>query len=248
LRLSDYKVLTFDTYGTLIDWESGIWTALAPLLARLDAAPARDAALETFGAAEAAQQSATPDMVYSDLLAAVYRTLASQWGAAVTDADAARFGGSVGDWPAFPDSAPALACLKGHYTLITLTNCDRESYRGSSARLGDPWDAIYTAQDIGSYKPSMRNFTYLLDRVKADFGFGPDAILHTAQSLYHDHVPATAMGLATAWIDRRHDAGGHGATPPPPGTYRIDFRFTGMAEMVTAHRAETPLPPRHPRA
>ncbi len=236
MRLTDFKVLTFDTYGTLIDWETGIHAALGPLLARLEHKPTRDRALEQFGAAESAQQAATPDMIYSRLLSEVYRTLAKGWGVKTDDAEAARFGASVKNWPAFPDSRAALHYLNQHYRMVTLTNCDRASYRGSDERLGHPWDAIYTAQDIGSYKPSRRNFDYLLEQVKAKFGFGKADILHTAQSLFHDHVPATAMGLATAWIDRRHDAEGYGATMPPPGEHRTDFRFDSMADMVRAHR------------
>lgn len=238
MRLSDFRVLTFDTFGTVIDWETGILEALAPLLAKLDAPPGRERVLELFAQAEADQQAETPDMIYSDLLAAVYRTLAAGWGVPAGTEEAARFGASVGDWPAFEDSAAALRTLKDHYTLITVTNCDRESYRGASRRLGDPWDAIYTAQDIGSYKPSPRNFEYMIDRVKRDFGYDKTEILHTAQSLFHDHVPATAHGLATAWIDRRRGTDGFGATPPPPGDYRIDFHFSSLADMVRAHREE----------
>jgi 2-haloacid dehalogenase len=236
VRLTDFKALTFDTYGTLIDWETGILAALGPLLARLDRAPGRDRVLELFGAAESAQQAATPEMIYSALLSAVYRHLAKDWGVEIGDEEAARFGASVGDWPAFADSRAALQYLKQHYKLITLTNCDRVSYRGSAERLGQPWDAIYTAQDVGAYKPSPRSFDYLLAHLKTEFGLDRSDILHTAQSLFHDHVPATAAGLATAWIDRRHDAEGFGATPPPPGAYRIDFHFKSMADMVRAHR------------
>ncbi len=236
MRLIDFKVLTFDTYGTLIDWETGILASLRPLLARLDHAPGSNRVLEIFGAAESAQQAATPGMIYSELLARVYRTLAKDWSVSIGGEEAARFGASVGDWPAFGDSRSALQYLKRHYKLITLTNCDRVSYRGSAERLGQPWDAIYTAEDVGSYKPSPRSFDFLLDHVKKEFGLDRGDILHTAQSLFHDHVPATAAGLATAWIDRRHGAEGFGATPPPPGAYRIDFRFRSMADMVQAHR------------
>jgi FMN phosphatase YigB (HAD superfamily) len=124
---------------------------------------------------------------------------------------------------------------------MTLTNCDRISYRGSHARLGQPMDVIITAQDVGSYKPARRNFEVLLERVQSDFGMAPSDILHVAQSLYHDHVPAIDLGLATAWIDRRHGAKSTGATKPPRADFstdRIAFRFTSMADLVRAHRAE----------
>lgn len=235
-RLTDFKVLAFDTYGTLIDWESGILDALKPLLTR--ARLTRDGALEDFAAAETAQQSTTPAMIYSELLRTVYCALAEQWGVETNPGEAAAFGDSVKHWPAFADAPPSLAYLKRHFTLVTLTNCDRRSYKGSNRRLEIEWDAIYTAEDVGCYKPDHRNFDYLLDHLRADFGYGKGDILHTAQSLFHDHVPATACGLATAWIDRRKDQDGFGATVPPSGDYHIDFHFDGMAALAAAHREE----------
>jgi 2-haloacid dehalogenase len=241
MKLSDFRVLTFDCYGTLIDWESGIFTALQPLLekvrARTGQAMARDAALETFARHESAQEEATPAMIYSQLLAEVHRRLARAWDVAADEADHARFGASVPDWPAFPDSAAALAYLKGHYQLVILSNVDRESFRGSNRRLGVEFDAIYTAQDVGAYKPSPRNFEYMLEHLAAR-GMKKQDILHTAQSLFHDHAPAKKFGLTTAWIDRRHDQQGWGATMAPPEGAGYDFRFGSMADMVAAHRAE----------
>ena len=236
-RLTDFKVLTFDTYGTLIDWETGIHNALVPLLARTPLS--RDQALEDFAAAESAQQAATPGMIYSDLLGIVYGTLADNWGLDASAGEAAIFGHSVKDWPAFDDAPAALAYLKQYYKMVTLTNCDRESYKGSNARIEIEWDAIHTAQDVGSYKPDHRNFDYLLQHLHSDFALEKGDILHTAQSLFHDHVPATAYGLATAWIDRRKDQDGFGATAPPSGDYIIDFHFASMAEMAAAHREAT---------
>lgn len=237
MRLRDFPILTFDTYGTLIDWETGIWNALQPLCPRLTAPPTREAALAAFAQAESACQAATPDLLYADLLAATHRTLARNWGSEPDDAESIRFGQSVGDWPAFADAAESLAYLQRHHRLVTLTNCDRASYRGSAARLGDPWDAVFTAEEIGSYKPSLANFEYLLARVAADLGGAPEHILHIAQSLFHDHVPAKALGLTTAWIDRRAGRAG-GATARPQKAVKPDFRFKSMAELVAQHRAE----------
>ena len=239
MKLTDFKALTFDTYGTLIDWESGIHGALAPLLEKAGMSDSpRDPILEAFARHEADQQKQTPAMVYMQLLSVVYRRLAEEWGVRVTDEEANTFGASVPDWPEFPDSAASLLYLKRHFKLITLTNCDRLSYRGSNLRLRVRFDGIYTAQDIGSYKPDPRNFEYMLRRLKEDFGLGKSDILHTAQSLFHDHGLANQFGVAGAWIDRRHDSEGWGATMPPPGTPRFDFRFDSMAAFVAAHRAE----------
>jgi 2-haloalkanoic acid dehalogenase type II len=237
MKLTDFRVLTFDCYGTLIDWESGIHTGLQPLLQKGGITLGRDAVLETFARHEAAQEEAAPGMIYSDLLAEVHRQLARHWGIAATEADHRRFGASVPDWPAFPDSAAALAYLKQHYKLVILSNVDRTSFAGSNQRLGVTFDAIYTAQDVGSYKPSPANFAYMLDHLAA-LGHGKGDILHTAQSLFHDHAPAKGFGLASAWIDRRHDQRGWGATMAPPAGADYDFRFPSMAAMVEAHKAE----------
>lgn len=142
------------------------------------------------------------------------------------------------DWPAFEDAKASLEYLRQHFKLITLTNCDRISYAGSNARLGEPWDAIYTAQDVGSYKPDHRNFDYLLEHVDAEFGLNSDDILHVAQSLFHDHVPATAYGISGAWIDRRKNVEGYGATLPPSGGYELAYHFASMADLVDAHKRE----------
>ena len=235
LKLSDFQVLTFDCYGTLIDWESGLHSALAPLLTRSGAALSRDQALEVFSQFEVRQQALTPDMEYADLLATVHGQLAAAWGVAADAAENARFGGSVGAWPAFPDTVAALQYLKQHFQLVILSNVDRASFQVTNDRLQVAFDAIYTAQDIGSYKPDPRNFAYLLDRL-GDRGVAPGAILHVAQSLFHDHVPANAVGLASAWIDRRHNAGGWGATAPVPAGVHYDFRFISLVALADAHR------------
>ena len=236
MKLTDFRVLTFDCYGTLIDWESGIAAALRPLLTR-DGGIAPEAALESFARHESAQEEATPAMVYSDLLAEVHRRLAQEWGVTMDEHAHQRFGASIPDWPAFPDSAGALQYLKRHYGLVILSNVDRAGFAASNKRLGVTFDAVFTAQDIGSYKPDPANFEVMLDGVAA-LGHGKGEILHTAQSLFHDHVPAKRLGLASAWIDRRHDKPGGGATVAPPEGVRWDFRFPTLEAMAEAHRRE----------
>jgi 2-haloacid dehalogenase len=240
MKLSDFKVLTFDCYGTLIDWESGILAALQPLLARAQPALSDDAVLQAFARHESAQQTETPAMIYSDLLATVHWQLAEEWGVRPDEAESSRFGASVTDWPAFPDSPSALAYLQRHYRLVILSNVDRASFARSNRRLGVEFDATFTAQDIGCYKPAAANFRYMLARL-SEQGISPAEILHTAQSLYHDHVPAKRAGLAAAWIDRRHERSGWGATMPPPAEAGYDFRFESLAAMVAAHEAEAGL-------
>jgi 2-haloacid dehalogenase len=237
MRLSDFSVLTFDCYGTLMDWETGIGEALAPWLVRAGVGLSRDQILEAFAELESAQQVATPSLRYPELLAKVHRALAERFGVAPDPKAAERFGASVGNWPAFADSAGALAYLKQHYRLVILSNVDRASFAQSNPKLGVTFDAIYTAEDIGSYKPDPRNFDYLLSHL-AEQGIGKAQILHTAQSLHHDHMPAKRIGLATCWIDRRAGRHGHGATRVPDTAVQPDFRFESLAAMADAHRAE----------
>jgi 2-haloalkanoic acid dehalogenase type II len=234
MRLTDFSALTFDCYGTLIDWESGIHTALQPLLTRAGSRLSRDAVLEAFGQHETRLEAAHPTLRYSELLTVVHGELAVAWQVTPSEAENHRFGASVGDWPAFDDTAEALRYLQTYYKLVILSNVDRESFRASNRRLGVTFDAIYTAEDVGSYKPDPRNFAYMIEHLAA-MGIERGQILHTAQSLFHDHAPANAAGLASAWIDRRHDKAGWGATVAAVDVH-YDFRFTSLADMATAHR------------
>lgn len=236
MRIADFRVLSFDCYGTLIDWESGMTTALAPLVARAGH-PDRDAVLAAHARHESEQQAQTPAMRYADLLAVVHRRLAEDWGVPAPWEESLAYGASVGDWPAFPDSAEALAYLKRHFRLVILSNVDNRSFAASNARLGVTFDAICTAEDIGAYKPSQRAFDYLLARL-AGLGVARHEVLHVAESLFHDHLPANRHGLANAWIHRRHAAGGFGATRDPGEMPRIGVSFTSMAALAEAHRAE----------
>jgi 2-haloacid dehalogenase len=237
MRLHDFKALTFDCYGTLIDWESGMADALKPLTSRVKRPMPRDGILEAHARHESSQQTYTPVLRYSELLAVVYKRLAEEWGLGASWDECLAYGNSVKDWPAFPDSAQALAYLKTHYKLAILSNVDNASFAHSNRRLGVEFDAVYTAQDIGSYKPSSRNFDYMIEKL-AGLGVAKSEILHTAESLFHDHAPANNHGLASCWIYRRHDRRGFGATLDPGAIPRHNFRFNSMAELVTAHMKE----------
>ncbi len=237
MKLTDFKALTFDCYGTLIDWETGMFEALEPLISRAARPLTRDGVLEAHARHESSQQLQTPAMRYRDLLAVVHKRLAEEWGVAATWAESLAYGRSVPNWPAFPDSAAALQYLKQHYKLAILSNVDNQSFAASNERLNVSFDAIYTAEDVGSYKPSDRNFEYMLMKL-AGLGVEKHQILHTAESLFHDHGPANRHGLASCWIYRRHDKPGFGATSNPGQMPRYDFRFNSMADLVKAHQAE----------
>ncbi|MEM8798248.1 MAG: haloacid dehalogenase type II [Pseudomonadota bacterium] len=237
MQLKDFKALTFDVYGTLIDWESGMIAGLKPLTDRVERELSRNEILEMHGRYESQTQRWTPAKRYSELLPVVYRRMAEEWGVAVTWDECAAYGRSVKDWPAFDDSAKALAYLKQHYKLIVLTNCDNESFQASNDKLGVHFDGVYTAEDIGSYKPQDRNFDYMIHNL-ANIGVAKGDILHTAESLFHDHQPANRHGLANCWIYRRHSDEGFGATRDPGEHPSFDFRFNSMADMAEAHKAE----------
>jgi len=237
MKLSDFKVLTFDCYGTLIDWESGMLNALAPLTDQLGGRLTRNEILEAHARYESSQQMQTPYKRYRELLPIVYRRLAEEWGLKTDWDECVRYGNSVKDWPAFPDSAQALAYLKQHYKLVILSNVDHESFAASNQKLGVDFDAIYTAEDIGSYKPSDRNFEYMLAMLKTR-GYEKSDILHTAESMFHDHAPANRHGLKSCWIYRRQEQQGFGATMPPGEMPHYDFRFDSMKEMAEAHKNE----------
>lgn len=237
MRLSDYKALTFDCYGTLIDWESGMIAALKPLTDKLTPALPRNGVLEAHGRHESLQQRYTPAKRYRDLLPIVYKRLAEEWRVPVSWDECVRYGQSVGDWPAFPDSTEALRYLKKHYKLVILSNVDNQSFAASNKRLGVDFDAIYTAEDIGSYKPDPRNFAYMLENL-ATLGVQKSDILHTAESMFHDHGPANTVGLKSAWIYRRHGQEGFGATRNPGPMPKYDVMFKSLGEFAAAHRAE----------
>lgn len=238
MKLSDFTTLTFDCYGTLIDWEAGILAALRPWLVGAGVKASDDELLENYGACEHEVETRMPGAPYPVILAHTHEALGGRFGAASELADRDAFGASVRDWPAFPDSAEALKYLKEYFNLVILSNIDKASFAQSEKRLGVKFDAVYTAEDIGSYKPDPKNFHYMLTHLEAGLGVAPADVLHVAQSLFHDHVPAQAIGLKTCWIDRRAGKQGAGATPIPDGDIEYDLRFTSMGELAHAHMKE----------
>lgn len=241
-RLHDYSALSFDCYGTLIDWESGIWNAFLPVLISNDAVIDRQDVLREFANEEGRLQQAHPTLAYPRILELVHERLATTFGLSAATAMREGFGESVRRWPAFPDSAPALKRLQRRFRLVILSNVDRQSFAASNDKLDVEFDAVYTAEDIGSYKPSPANFEYLIEHVKSDLSLERTDILHTAQSMFHDHVPAKQFGLATAWIDRQNLAGGGGwgATAVVSDVPQPDFRFASLDEMADAVEADPP--------
>jgi 2-haloacid dehalogenase len=225
LDFDDFDVLTFDCYGTLIDWEAGILAALrAPLAAHGIDAP-DGSLLEAFARHEA-ELEAGPYRPYRDVLGGVLSALLAGFGQTASPDARAAFGGSVAEWPAFPDSAAALAQLHARFKLGVITNCDDDLFAASEAKLGVSFDWVVTAQQAKRYKPNPRGFELAFEQI----GLPPSRILHVAQSLFHDHVTAKRLGLSTVWVDRRGDRPGGGATPPAAAT--PDLAVPDMATLA----------------
>jgi 2-haloacid dehalogenase len=236
LDFDRYTYLTFDCYGTLIDWERGILAALRPVLDRHGIAIADDAALELYGELESAAE-AGPYRPYRELLATVMDGFGERLGFVPSAAERAALAASVGDWPPFPDTVEALRALADRFQLVILSNIDDDLFARSARHLGVAFAAVVTAQQVGSYKPDPRNFRALLARLDT----APDRVLHVAQSLFHDIAPANALGLTTVWVNRRHDRPGSGATPP--ATARPDLEVPDLRTLAHLASAE-PAPQR----
>jgi 2-haloacid dehalogenase len=193
-----FDVLTFDCYGTLIDWETGLSEALAAVLRPRGLEPPDDDLLESYARQEAEEERGAY-RPYREVLARSLRGVCRDYGVTPSDEEARAFADSVGDWPAFADSGAALARLAERFRLGVITNCDDDLFTRSRARLGVSFDWVVTAQAVGSYKPDPRMFQAAFEAVAVP----RERILHVAQSLYHDHVPARQLGMSTVWIQRR---------------------------------------------
>ena len=210
---------------------------MRPGLERHQREPDRDQLLALFAASESRRQREAPGAPYPEILAGCFEDIAARLALPADSADGRAFAESVARWPPFADSAGALATLKRHFKLVIVSNVDRDSFRHSNERLGVRFDRVVTAEDVGAYKPDLAHFRRALDEL-AGMGIAPGAVLHIAQSLYHDHVPAKRLGLKTVWIDRRADAAGWGATPAPDRDVVPDLTVADLAAFVSLHREQ----------
>jgi len=216
--LTSFKALSFDVYATLIDWESGMWINLAKLIPLISASnplksqpesQQRKYLLQRYMIHEKQVEHDEPTLLYSLMLAKIFTMIAADVGVKATEEQAKAFGSAIGTYPAYPDTVDAMNRLGKHYKLIALSNVDWVNFNNTcNGPLGGmTWDGKYLAEDIGSYKPDHKNFNYLIDHAKLDFGIEPKEILHTAQSLHHDHVPWKEMGMEpSVWISRGEES------------------------------------------
>jgi 2-haloacid dehalogenase len=233
MDLTAYRALSFDCYGTLIDWETGIAAVLAPWAREAGLDLDNEELLAAFAGNEAAVERDLPTARYPEVLATAFRRTGEALGRPVDDAWARRLGASVPDWPPFPDSAAALASLATRYALLVVSNVHRAGFAASNRHLRGRFAAVITAEDAGAYKPAANHFQALLCTLDG-LGIARAELLHVAQSLFHDHVPASKAGLASVWINRRHDRPGWGATPEPSEAWSYNLELRSLAELAAA--------------
>lgn len=233
MDFTDFDALSFDCYGTLIDWEAGIAGILTPWAAERGLANNAEDLLTRYATHEARILRENPTIMYPEATARAFAAVARDLGEEATDHDLRRMSDSVPSWPAFDDSEDALVELAKHFKLIILSNIDNASFREANKKLGVEFTRVLTAEEIGSYKPNPANFDALQAAID-DLGVPKERLLHVAQSLFHDHIPAQQANYASVWIDRRHDRPGWGATPPPDTAVVPEQSFTSMADFARA--------------
>lgn len=231
--LADATSLSFDCYGTLIDWEAGIADVLCRWATEQGLDIDAEELLLTHASRESQAQADSPAARYPQILEDAFRGVGDDLGSPVSDTWARRLATSVPDWPAFTDSQESLSRLAGHCPLVIVSNVHRAGFQASNEQLRGRFSAVITAEDVGAYKPAAPHFDALDATLEAQ-GLAPETHLHVAQSLFHDHVPARRHGLTSVWIDRRHDRPGWGATPEPEGEWDYAARFRSMAELADA--------------
>lgn len=227
MDFSSIRLITFDCYGTLIDWETGILGALRALLRNLPAMD-DDTLLNLYADIEAQIESG-PYMFYRAILGRTAEEIGRRLGVRVNPADSQRFAESLRLWKPFPDTVDALQLLAERYKLGIISNVDDDLFADTQRLLKTSFEFVVTAQQVRSYKPSPKNFQEALKRA-AQAGFSPGQVLHAAESLYHDIGPANALGLKTVWVHRRYDKSGFGATKP--GTAMPALRVRSVAELA----------------
>jgi 2-haloacid dehalogenase len=225
LDFARFQVLTFDCYGTLIDWETGIFSALRPILARHSRTIADPALLELYGELEAEAEEG-PFRPYREVLRSVVRRLGNCLGFTPTEEEVNSLPESLGHWQAFGDTVPALRRLERRYSLGILSNVDDDLFASTAPKLGLEFDHVITAQQARAYKPSLAIFKLAEERI----GVAPEQWLHIGQSVYHDVTPAQSLGLATVWVNRPSRRAGVGAVKA--GSAQADLEVSTLRELV----------------
>lgn len=225
LTFSEFRVISFDCYGTLIDWETGILNALRPVITHHGILLADQQLLEAYAQLEA-EIEVEPYRIYRDVLREVVIRLGRRFRFTPTPREIDSLPESIRLWEPFPDTVAALQRLKNRYKLAIISNIDDDLFAFSSAKMGDPFDYVITAQQARSYKPSHHNFELALQRI----GLPREQLLHAAESLFHDIAPTRALGISNVWVYRRAGKEGFGATKPADAS--PDAQVTSLAEFA----------------
>jgi 2-haloalkanoic acid dehalogenase type II len=230
--MQDIKAISFDCYGTLVNWEAGIRAAFTALFSGFDIDADEDKLLELFAKHESELESRVPIIPYFDVLDQVAQGVGNDLGVQLSSTQTQAFAESIADWPLFDDVLPTLEKLHGKYQLAILSNVDRRCFSVTEGKFKGLIDIVCIAEDNGAYKPSPKAFEALL-HILADKGINKDQLLHVAQSLFHDHEPAAKLGIKSCWMDRRADQDGWGAVPPPEGSVQPPHRIKSLTELIT---------------
>ncbi len=216
MGLESIRLITFDCYGTLIDWETGMLAALRPLFGKNGVSDAK--LLELYGDAEA-EVEAGPYRRYCDVMSETVQAMGCRLGVGVTPEDGRRFAASLPSWEPFPDTVASLQALARKFRLGIISNVDDDLFAKTRKKLGVDFDVVVTAEQMQSYKPSLRNFQEALRRS----GLSKDQVLHAGQSVYHDIVPASFLGITNVWVNRPSVRPGAGAAKPASAqpTYEV---------------------------
>lgn len=239
LAFSKFKLLTFDCYGTLIDWDSSISKLVQPWLAEMKSQVPADLVVSTFALMQAKHQQTRPTLLYPEVLRRSWRDIEEQFGWDENPARADEFARSVPFWRPFADTVESLRYLSQHFALGILSNVDNASLAGTLRMLEVPFLFTVTAEDVSSYKPGQPHFDSAIAQA-ARHGIGKSEILHTAQSKHHDITPGNRLGLTTVWVNRRHGKKGTGATLA--ATADPTLTVNSLAELVELHKSAQDAP------
>jgi 2-haloacid dehalogenase len=227
MDFSRFTTISFDCYGTLIDWESGILLVLRHVLANHGQTMPDAALLELYGEFEAEAESG-PYQSYRDVLQSVVRSFAGRFHFEATPAEIRSLHESVHSWPPFPDTVTVLRQLQDRFKLVVISNIDDDLFAETQKHLGVDFDGVITAEQARSYKPSLNNFQMALGTLAVS----PEQLLHAAQSIYHDVVPAHSLGISTVWVNRKSARPGIGAVRASAG--QPDLEVPDLATLAAA--------------
>jgi 2-haloacid dehalogenase len=239
IDFSKYKVLTFDCYGTLIDWEKGIETLVAPWLSELGGVVPSGLLVTSFAIMQAKHQQVRPVLLYPEVLRRAWTDIEGTFGWDENAEHAGAFANSAGEWPPFPDTIESLRYLARFYKLAILSNVDNASLARTLRLLEVPFELTVTAEDVCSYKPGLAHFERAIQEF-AKQGIKQSEILHVAQSKHHDVAPGRQLGLTTVWVNRRYNRKGSGATlggATLATEAEPNLSVTSLAELAALHKA-----------